>query len=139
AAGRRRVTRRSDAARSLGCRAHFALTLATTDFDERLLFATLADVDRITAAPFRTLKAELDEQIAHRFAISVGDLRPWHFDDPFFQDAPRAIGVDLDPYLLDADLEELTVRTFEAMGLDVHNVVARSDLAPRAGKVQHAF
>ena len=133
------VKLRNDAARSLGYRDHFALTLATTDFDERLLVATLADVDRITAAPFRTLKAELDEQIAHRFAISRDDLRPWHYDDPFFQDAPRAISVDLDPYLLDADLEELTVRTFEAMGLDVRKVVARSDLTPRAGKVQHAF
>src|SRR5438046_10744638 len=62
-----------------------------------------------------------------------------HYDDPFFQDAPSAIGVDLDPHLRDADLEELTVRTFEAMGLDIRNVVARSDLVPRAGKVQHAF
>jgi peptidyl-dipeptidase A len=133
------VRLRNEAARSLGYRDHFALTLATTDFDEGLLFATLADVDQITAKPFRTLKAELDEQLALRFAVSVDALRPWHYDDPFFQDAPRAIGVDLDPYLLDADLEDLTVRTFDAMGLDVRNVVARSDLAPRAGKVQHAF
>ena len=38
-----------------------------------------------------------------------------------------------------ADLEELTVRTFDGMGLDVRGVVARSDLDPRPGKVQHAF
>jgi peptidyl-dipeptidase A len=136
---RKLVRLRNRAARSLGYRDHFALTLATTDFDEGLLFATLAEVDQITSTPFRTLKAELDEQLAHRFRVPVDALRPWHYDDPFFQDAPSAIGVDLDPHLREADLEELTVRTFEAMGLDIRNVVARSDLVPRAGKVQHAF
>ena len=136
---RRLVGLRNRAAHSLGYRDHFALTLATTDFDEDRLFATLAEVDDITAPPFRTLKAQLDEQLAHRYAVPVDALRPWHYDDPFFQDAPSSIGVDLDPHLHDTDLEELTVRTFEAMGLDIRGVLARSDLAPRAGKVQHAF
>ena len=114
-------------------------TLATTDFDEDRLFATLAEVDEITATPFRSLKAELDEQLARRFSVAVDAVRPWHYDDPFFQDAPGAVGVDLDEYLQDADLEALTVRSFETMGLDVRGVVGRSDLTPRAGKVQHAF
>ena len=47
------VRLRNEAAQSLGYRDHFALTLATTDFDEERLFATLAEVDEITAAPFR--------------------------------------------------------------------------------------
>ncbi|HEV7527123.1 MAG TPA: M2 family metallopeptidase [Acidimicrobiia bacterium] len=130
---------RNEAAQSLGYRDHFALTLATTDFDEGRLFATLAEVDELTRAPFGSLKSGLDEQLATRFGLSVDELRPWHYDDPFFQDAPSAIGVDLDPYLHDADLEALTVRTFETMGLDVRGVIGRSDLAPRPGKVQHAF
>jgi len=49
------VRLRNQAARSLGFRDHFALTLATTDFDEGRLFATLAEVDDITATPFRTM------------------------------------------------------------------------------------
>lgn len=130
---------RNRAARSLGYRDHFALALATSDFDEERLFATLAAVDDLTAAPFRALKEELDDQLAHRFAVPSDDLRPWHYDDPFFQDAPSAIGVDLDPYLCDADLDALTVRTFEGIGLDVRGVIDRSDLRPRPGKVQHAF
>jgi len=133
------VALRNRAARSLGYRDHFALALATTDFDEARLFATLAEVDELTAAPFRAMKGELDEQLAHRFAIPVDELRPWHLEDPFFQDAPSAIGVDLDPYLNDADLDAVTVRTFEGIGLDVRGVVDRSDLRPRPGKVQHAF
>jgi peptidyl-dipeptidase A len=136
---RRLAALRNEAARSLGYRDHFALTLATTDFDEERLFATLAEVDAITAAPFRALKRELDEQLASQFGVDVDAVRPWFYDDPFFQDAPAGIGVDLDPYLRDADLEALTFRTFETMGLDIGPVVARSDLVPRPGKVQHAF
>jgi peptidyl-dipeptidase A len=130
---------RNRAARSLGYRDHFALALQTTDFDERRLFETLDAVASLTDAPFRALKAELDDRLAARFGVDAGDLRPWHYEDPFFQDAPRAVGVDLDPYLLDLDLESLTAQTFSGMGLDVSGVMGRSDLAPREGKSQHAF
>ncbi len=136
---RRLAGLRNEAARSLGYRDHFALALATTDFDEDRLFATLTEIDEITAGPFRILKSELDEQLAQRFGVTVDALRPWHYDDPFFQDPPTRIGVDLDPYLRDADLEGRTARTFESFGLDVRAVMARSDLTPRPGKVQHAF
>ncbi|MCU0727275.1 MAG: M2 family metallopeptidase, partial [Planctomycetes bacterium] len=36
-------------------------------------------------------------------------------------------------------LVDLTVRTFEGLGLDVRTVVAQSDLFPREGKCEHAF
>ena len=97
---RKLVGLRNRAAHSLGYRDHFALTLATTDFDEDRLFATLAEVDDITARPFRAMKAEADARLADRFGgTDVDPLRPWHYDDPFFKDAPSAIGVDLDPYI----------------------------------------
>ena len=130
---------RNTAARSLGFRDQFAMTMATTDFDERRLFSTLDEVDAITRGPFAELKADLDEQLSARFGVAPDDLRPWHYDDPFFQDAPRDSGVDLDPYLEHLDLEDLTARTFDAMGLDIRAAMTRSDLLPRPGKVQHAF
>ncbi len=36
-------------------------------------------------------------------------------------------------------LEDLTIRTFDGVGLDVRDVIERSDLAPRERKNQHAF
>jgi peptidyl-dipeptidase A len=131
--------RRNRAAQSLGYRDHFALALETTDFDEGRLFETLDAVAALTDAPFRALKTELDKRLAERFGVAVDDVRPWHYEDPFFQDAPAAVGVDLDPYLLDVDLEMLTVKTFSGMGLDVLGVIGRSDLSPRDRKSQHAF
>jgi peptidyl-dipeptidase A len=136
---RRLVHLRNDAARRLGYRDHFAMALATTEFDERLLFATLDEVDALTREPFRQMKRALDARLASRFDLSAEDLRPWHYDDPFFQEVPAAAGVDLDPLLRDRDLETLTLQTFDSVGLDVRGVLDRSDLRPRDGKVQHAF
>jgi len=130
---------RNRAARQLGARDHFALSLATSDLDEARLFETLDEVDRVTAAPFAAWKADLDQTLAARFGCSVADLRPWHYDDPFFQEPPAAGSVSLDEWLSHADLEALTVRTYEGIGLDIGEVMERSDLFPRDGKSQHAF
>lgn len=130
---------RNEAARRLGYRDHFALALATSELDEERLFATLDEVDHATARPFADWKARLDETLSRRFGCEVGDLRPWHLDDPFFQDPPVSGAVDLDPLFADADVEALTVRTYDGLGLDVRPVLSRSDLYARDGKSQHAF
>ena len=80
-------------------RDHFALSLATGELDEERLFATLDEVDRVTAEPFAAWKAELDDALASRFGCTVDELRPWHYDDPFFQEPPAEGAVDLDPWL----------------------------------------
>lgn len=130
---------RNRAATTLGHRDHFSLALWTADLDEGRLFTTLASVERLTEGPFRAWKDALDHRLADRFGGAVSDLAPWHLDDPFFQDAPIAAGVDLDPVLADVDLVEATRATFAGLGLDVGPVLARSDLLPRPGKSQHAF
>jgi peptidyl-dipeptidase A len=130
---------RNEGARALGFRDHFALALATGDLDEARLLATLAEVERLTDAPFRTWKATLDDRLATRFGVTADSLAPWHLDDPFFQDPPIEGAVDLDPCFADADLEALTHRTFAGIGLDIDRSLAASDLYARDGKSQHAF
>ena len=130
---------RNEAARSLGHRDHFAMALATGELDEERLFATLAEVDAATAEPFATWKADLDARKASRFGCAIDELRPWHLDDPFFQEVPAEGAIDLDPLFADADLTALTLRTYDGLDLDLRSVVDRSDLLPRSGKSQHAF
>ena len=130
---------RNEVARSLGYRDYFAMALATTEYDEGRLLATLDAVDAATTSEYRHLKATLDEQRAARFDVAVDALRPWHYDDPFLQETPIDIGVDLDDCFAGADLQELTARTYASVGIDVGGVLGCSDLLPRPGKVQHAF
>jgi peptidyl-dipeptidase A len=108
---------RNEAARKLGYRDHFALALATSELDDQRLFATLDEVDRATAAPFDEWKARLDAALSARISGAV----------------------DLDPLFEHADVEALTVRSYDGLGLDTRPVLAHSDLYAREGKSQHAF
>jgi peptidyl-dipeptidase A len=130
---------RNEAARGLGYRDWFALSLATDELDEAKLLATLADADRVTAEPFARWKSALDESLAARFGCLTAELRPWHYADPFFQETPAEGAVDLDPLFAGRDIVSLSERTFDGIGLEVKNIIERSDLFPRAGKCQHAF
>jgi peptidyl-dipeptidase A len=136
----RRLARlRNEAARALGHRDWFALSLALDELDEQKLLATLAEADRVTSEPFARWKSDLDERLAGRFGCTVADLRPWHYGDPFFQDAPPDGSLDLDPFFEGQAIVELSRRTFEGVGLEVDGILSRSDLYSRPGKCQHAF
>jgi len=130
---------RNRAARDLGYRDHFAMALATGELDEDRLFATLADVDAATVGPFTEWKAQLDASLAARYGCRVDDLRPWHLDDPFFQSPPAEGALGVDEFFEGADLESLTLRTYDGLGLDLRAVLDGSDLYARGGKSQHAF
>ena len=130
---------RNQAARDLGYRDHFAMALATSELDEDRLFATLDDVERATVEPFTAWKHEVDASLARRFGCEPADVRPWHFDDPFFQNPPAEGAIAIDHLFADADLEALTLRTYDGLGLDVRPVFGHSDLYARDGKSQHAF
>ena len=133
------VRLRNAAARAVGYRDWFALSLALSEMDETKLFATLDEVDAATAEPFARWKLELDEALAARFSCSTTELAPWHYADPFFQEVPVEGGVDLGPMLADGDTVALSERTFTGIGLETRPVLDRSDLFPRDDKCQHAF
>jgi peptidyl-dipeptidase A len=130
---------RNEAARALGRRDWFALSLATDELDEGRLVQTLEAADRATAGPFAHWKGRLDETLAGRFGCSVSDLRPWHYSDPFFQEAPPDGALDLDPLFEAHDVVALARRTMSGVGFDADGILERSDLFPRDGKNQHAF
>ncbi len=136
---RRLVEVRNECARSLGYDNYYAMSLALGELSETRLFDLLDELDRLTATPYAGMKAALDAKLAARFGVDAGELLPWHYADPFFQEAPREAAVDLDPLVRGRDLVELTLRTYGGLGLDLHDVVGRSDLVGRDGKNQHAF
>lgn len=130
---------RNAAARELGSRDYFALALETAELDETELFATLDAVDAATREPFAAWKATTDVDRAVRFGCDPAALRPWHYDDPFFQSAPGDDALDLEAWFAAVDPVDVTRRTYAAIGIDIDPILARSDLEPRAGKSQHAF
>lgn len=132
------VTLRNREARRLGYADYYTMALALQEQDKDALLALLDTVEAQTNTLWRAYKTGLDAVLAARFKITPADLRPWHYGDPFFQEAPAG-GVDLDRYFADKNLEALTADFFAAIGLDVRDILDRSDLYERENKSQHAF
>jgi len=128
---------RNRLAREAGYPDHYHRSLDLQDVDAGELAGIMDRLQSATDAPFAELKRGLDEDLRTRFDTDT--VMPWHLADPFFQDPSENADLDVDRYFADADLEDLTRRTYDALGLDVRGVISRSDLHERAGKSQHAF
>ncbi|WP_449538812.1 M2 family metallopeptidase [Ferdinandcohnia sp. Marseille-Q9671] len=133
------VKKRNEAARQLGYDNFHQMSFEAQELDRDEVFSIFTKLKEISDEPFREVKREMDEDLAERFGIKVEDLRPWHYADPFFQEAPPSKELDLDPLYEGKNLEELTSQTFAKMGMDISDMLAKSDLYPREKKNQHAF
>lgn len=136
---KRLVKLRNQAARQLGYENYYVLALETGEQKETELFALLEEMEQHTNRPFFQIKARLDAHLSARFGIPVSELRPWHYEDRFFQETPSVGSVDLDSIYENQDVVELAAKFYDALGLPARQVIARSDLNGRDGKYQHAY
>ena len=133
---------RNDIARSIGFENFYRMRITLQELDEDELFAIYDELDKLVSPVYHDYKADLDVQLAERFSLAPSELRPWHYSDPFFQEAPAAdpaVRRFLTDTFADQNIEAITRRFYHAIGLDVDDVLARSDLYERAGKQQHAY
>ncbi len=132
------VRLRNEGARALGFANHYTMSLELDELDEAELFALFDELERETTPLWREYKGALDRRLAQRFGVAEDALRPWHYADPFFQEAPPA-EVSLDPFFAGRDLVTIAERYFEAVGFSLRDLLERADLFERPGKCQHAF
>ncbi len=133
------VRLRNEAARSLGFRNFQVMQLALGEQDPDQIERLFDQLDELTRDAFAGVKGEVDAYLARRLGLASADLRPWHYQDRFFQEAPRVYDVDLDRYYADKDLVTLAESYYAGIGLPIDDILARSDLYERPGKYQHAF
>ncbi len=136
---RRLAELRNMAAQRMGFANFHRMSLTFDELDADWLYAMLDGLAVKTEAAYRSAKAELDAELSARFGVPEGDLMPWHYADPFFQDAPILADYDYDALFAGRELEPLSVATYDGLGMDVRDILARSDLYEREGKDQHAF
>ncbi len=131
---------RNEAARAMGFADYWHAQLELDELDPAGLVRVLDDVDNATTPPFRAMKADLDRHLAQRFNIAHGELRPWHYADPFFQETPEVFAPAADPLYSERDVVELAAESYRQLGFrNIDAILARSDLYPREGKNQHAY
>ena len=132
------VVARNDAAKELGYANYYSMALELDELDEDEVFETLDAILAGSQTAYERYKARLDAGLAERFGLATSDLCPWHYADPFFQEAPAA-NLDLDRWFAGRSLEEIATDYFDEVGFDVRPILARSDLYERENKCQHAF
>jgi len=133
------VRLRNEAADALGYSNYYTMALDLSEQNEAEVLALFDELEEETREPFLTMKHEVDERLAERCGISVEQLRPWHYEDPFFQEAPQVFDVNLDDYYKSVPIVERIGGFFRSIGLDADDILARSDLYEKPGKDQHAF
>lgn len=116
----------------------YTMRLKLQELDENKLFQLLEQLDEMTKPHWLRYKSGLDHELSVRFGISENELMPWHYQDPFFQEAPPQ-ALQLDQFYQGCDIVEVSRAFYKAVGLDVNDILGRSDLFEREKKNQHAF
>ena len=131
------VRTRNEVALSLGFADFYRMSLELQELPEEWLFDRLDELDELTASPYSGWKADVDDKLRSRFAVDR--VMPWHYADPFFQEAPPEGRISLEETLASVDAARAAAQTFDGWGVDISGVLGSSDLYPRDLKCQHAF
>jgi len=135
----RLVKHRNTIARKLGFDNFHQMSLKLSGQDPEEVTKIFDELDELTRDSFTQLKAEIDAYFSKRNNIAVNDLRPWHYQNRYFQEAPAIYTVDFDKYYKDQDPVKLVSEFYAGIGLPVDAILAKSDLYEKPGKNQHAF
>lgn len=135
----RLVHMRNEAAHELGFANYHAMKLQLSEQDPMHIEALFDELDDLTASAFSQLKSDIDAKLAKRYNISVKNLMPWHYQNRFFQEAPKIYDVDLNEFYQDKDIVSLAKQYYAGLNMPIDDLIERSDLFEKEGKYQHAY
>ncbi|MBW3660258.1 MAG: M2 family metallopeptidase [Gemmatimonadetes bacterium] len=133
------VELRNRAARQVGYPDYHMLKLALYEQDPTDVEAFFERHAGMTDAPFAEAKKWMDARLAERLELDVAELRPWHYQNPFFQKAPDVYGAGLDAVYAEVDILAVARGFFARIGLPVDAILERSSVHEAPGKDPHAF
>ena len=133
------VRHRNTIAKELGFSNYHQMSLELSGQNPDDVTKIFDELDSLTRDSFIALKGEIDNYLAKHYGLSAGDLKPWHYQNRYFQEAPKIYSVDFDKYYENQDPVRLAADYFSTIGLPVEAIIANSDLYEKPGKNQHAF
>ncbi|OFY58500.1 MAG: hypothetical protein A2V50_07790 [Bacteroidetes bacterium RBG_19FT_COMBO_42_10] len=133
------VKHRNLIATKLGFSNFHEMSLKLSGQDPAEVTGIFDELDNLTRANFIQLKGDIDNYYAKRYRIKVSDLRPWHYQNRYFQEGPQIYPVEFDRYYEEQDPVKLAAAFYDGIGLNADAILAKSDLYEKPGKNQHAF
>jgi len=133
------VKMRNEAAKELGFNNYHEMSLKLSEQDPAEIEKLFDELDSLTRDAFADLKNDIDSFFATRYKVKKEELMPWHYQNRFFQEAPNIYPVELDVYYKDKDIIDVTKNYYKGIGMDIDDMLKKSDMFERKGKNQHAF
>ena len=133
------VKMRNEAAKELGYKNFHEMSLILSEEDPMEIQKIFDELDALTRDAFAKLKGEMDDYFATRYKVKKEELKPWHYQNRFFQEAPQIYPVDLDQYYAKQDVVKVVTEYYKGIGMDIAPIVKASDLFEKPGKNQHAY
>ena len=133
------VKKRNAAAEALGFSTYHEMMLITNGQDPEEVENIFDELDILTRGPYMQLKEEIDGYLASKYSIAIEDLKPWHYQNRFFQTAPLIYNIDYDQFYKNVDMVDIVKKYFSGIGLDISDIMDESDLYEKPGKRQLAF
>jgi peptidyl-dipeptidase A len=130
---------RNKIAKDKGFKNYHEMSLILSEQDPENISLIFDHLNSLTKDAYIQLKQEIDAALSEKLGIPEDDLMPWHYQNRFFQEAPKIYDVDLDKYYKEKNLVELTEKYYKSIGLEINDIVKRSDLYEKPGKNQHAY
>jgi peptidyl-dipeptidase A len=133
------VKHRNKIAKRIGFSNYHEMSLELSGQDPAEVTKIFDELDNLTRDNFAQLKGDIDAYYSKRYKLNISELRPWHYQNRYFQEAPEIYPVDFDKYYKNQDPVKLASAYYDGMGLKVDAILAKSDLYEKPGKNQHAF
>lgn len=133
------VKMRNELAKSIGFKNYHEMSLKVNEEDPEEISKLFDELDALTKDAFAKEKENIDSYYIERYKIKKEELMPWHYQNRFFQEAPKIYKVDFDKFYEGKKLEELTAKFYKSIGLNIDDMMKNSDLFEKPGKNQHAF
>ena len=132
------VKMRNAAAKEMGFNNYHEMSLKLAEQDPKKIEKLFNELDALTRPTFASLKRDMDKALSQKYNVPASKLMPWHYQNRYFQEAPKIYTLDLDKYYKDKDLVKLAEGYYTGIGTPINDIVDRSDLYEKPGKYQHA-
>jgi peptidyl-dipeptidase A len=130
---------RNENAKTLGFSNYYDMMMELSELSTEQIHSMFRSFKEQTDDVFTEIKGEIDSVISKKFNFEKTDVAPWHYSDLWFQEVPEIDSFDYDGLFKNKNIVELVTKTYDSIGLNIRNIVAKSDLYERKGKNQHAF
>ncbi len=129
---------RNKLAKSLGFDNYYVMSLELSEQKEGEIERIFIDLEESTKKSFKIVKDGIDKFLSEKYKINKEELKPWHYQDLFFQEAPEIYDINLDKFY-NKDVLKIAEKFYNNLGFDIKDIVERSDWYEKPGKYQHAY